>query len=157
MAKRPAAKKKVAKKKTAKKTAKKTTKKKAAKKKSPRGRDRGFPDLLETQPDEVQRVARRLRGLVIETLSDVVESVVGGEKAGLAIYKRNGSAEVVCGIQPVGDACLLHVQNVEPRDGDRLELQGTGKNARHVRFETLVDVTHDDVRGLLQRLGTRVG
>lgn len=113
---------------------------------------KGFPDLLAAQPDQTQMIARRLRGLVLDTLSDVVESVVANEKIALALYTRGEAKNVLCGIQPAGDACLLYVHNVEQQEGDRLELQGEGKNSRHVRFESLVDVAHDEVRNLLRRV-----
>jgi len=163
MAKKKATKKRVAKKSAAKKesskkkkVAKKTVGKKASRTKNkatPAAARLTFPDLIGTHPDETQRIARVLRGLVFETLSGAIESIIGGEKVGLALYSCSDSTNPLCGIRPTSDACLLYVHNVQQQEDDRLELQGEGKNSRHVRFETLIDIAYDDVRNLLRRVG----
>jgi len=98
-----------------------------------------FAELIAPYPADVQAIARRLRGLIQETLPDAAEHIYGGAKIGNALYSIGNPDNVICGIQPATDLCRLYVHNVHDLKHPELKFEGSGKSARHVKVRS-VDV-----------------
>jgi hypothetical protein len=76
--------------------------------------------------------------------------VYGGAKVGIALYSIEGTTNVLYGIQPREDGCLLYVHYVTEKDSSTLKLQGKGNGNRHVKFGLKDRVPDVAVRNLLR-------
>ena len=114
-----------------------------------------FEDTLIGKPDFVQAVAKQLRELVREELSEVDVRVYGGEIVQAVVYLILGTDNMLCGIQPGKDDVLFYIHNVTESDSDVLKLEGKGKSSRHVRLTILDGDTETELRRLLQLAKSR--
>jgi hypothetical protein len=116
---------------------------------------RTFDDVIAPHPKSTQKIAKRLRKLVMDVLGNADEQIVGGAKVKLALYTHPETNRVMCGVQPAGETCLLYVHRLRKLDHPRLKLEGKGKHAKHIRFETIGKAFDDDVRWVLGEVDKR--
>ncbi len=112
--------------------------------------DATFEQLLERSSEDVGRIARQLRGLVLEAMPDAVEWVDPAD--GIVAY---GTARRM---RDVLFAIALHRAhvNLQFAEGALLDdpsglMEGTGKRIQHVNCRSVEDVERPQLRGL----GTR--
>jgi len=117
---------------------------------------RTFDDVIAPHPKPTRELAKRLRELVMDVLSNTDEQIVGGASVGLALYTHSDTNKVMCGVQPSGKTCLLYVHHLKKLDHPRLKLEGKGKHAKHIRFKTMTKAFEDDVRWVLSEVDKRV-
>jgi hypothetical protein len=112
--------------------------------------------FLSSLPEEVERIARALRGRIRELVPEAVEKRHGGWK--ILEYSRDGSMKTsICAIAPHSK----HV-NLQLFHGAGLEdplglLEGTGKTARHVKLRSVEDVARPGVGRLIERAAEAAG
>lgn len=108
-----------------------------------------FDDLVEPMPENVRRNARDLRLLITEALPDAEENIYGGKKMGNSLYSIGGPNNVVCGLQPTERTCKLFVHGWRNLQDLGLRLEGSGKNARHVKVDAVTDENRDLLTNLV--------
>ena len=113
---------------------------------------RTFDDMISSHPKKTQAMALKLRNLVQNSLVDTEEQIVGGAKVGLALYTDSETNKVLCGVQPTDGACLLYVHHIKNFKHPRMKLEGRGKHAKHIRFQSMDDVREEDVRWVLSEV-----
>jgi hypothetical protein len=92
-----------------------------------------FAELIAPFPAEVRESATTLRTLILEAMPEAHEHVSGGLRFGTALYSPGQPTNVACGLQPTEMHCKLYLHHVRPGDVADLKLEGSGKNARHVK------------------------
>lgn len=120
-------------------------------------RPQTFADVLIPHTPEIRRIAERLREVVRTALPDAREGIYGGAKMGMALYSLEHENDVVCGIQPAADCCLLYVHRVSADDSRELQLEGKGKSNRHVKLRSVDEVDPAPIRALLDLSVARRG
>ncbi|WP_299333387.1 hypothetical protein [uncultured Psychroserpens sp.] len=106
-----------------------------------------------TDNSEAQKIGLKLRDIVISFFPEAKESIVGGAKVKLALYTRNGTNNVLCGIQQAAnDTCMLYVHHVDSISHERLKFSGKGKHAKRIKFENASDVMEGDITWLLKQV-----
>jgi predicted DNA-binding protein (MmcQ/YjbR family) len=114
--------------------------------KSATGQPRSFDALLRGRTKSAQEVARAIRKIVYEELPDAHESFSGGRHA-LALYRTSAD---VCWIQPLKNRCNLYfVRGRELTDDDGF-LEGTSKQNRHIKIQSIQQLGQLPVRAWLQ-------
>lgn len=108
-----------------------------------------FDDILKRLPDSIRSIALELRRVIRAALPEADEGIHGGAKIGMALYSLAGPNNVVCGIQPTASACNLFFHGWASLVEHGYRLEGTGKNARHIKLRTLRDVDAADVVRML--------
>ncbi|WP_299121783.1 DUF1801 domain-containing protein [uncultured Winogradskyella sp.] len=102
---------------------------------------------------KAQQIGLKLRTIVLEFFSNIEENFYGGSKVKMTLYSRNGSNNVLCGIQQsANDTCMLYVHHVDNISHEKLKFSGKGKHAKRVKFESIDEVSEDDIKWLLQQV-----
>ena len=102
---------------------------------------------------EVLPIAIKLRSIVQSKFPDANEGFYGGAKVKLVLYSQGGPNNVLCGIQEGKDhSCFLYVHHLDNINHERLKFSGKGKHAKRVKFESIDEVSVDDVKWLLDRV-----
>lgn len=109
-----------------------------------------FKELVEPLPKRIVSVATRLRDIIETTLPDAEESFHGGAKMGMALYSIDGSNNVVCGFQPTEDLCKLFFHNWSKLKESGYRLDGTGKNARHIKIKSIQEIKRDEIAEMIR-------
>lgn len=106
--------------------------------------------FLASLPGEVEPIARALRTRIRELVPDAVEQQHGGWK--VIGYSRDGSMKsTICAIAPHSKHVNLQFfRGTELKDPQGL-LEGTGKNARHVKLRTSADVQSAAIGELIRQ------
>jgi hypothetical protein len=106
--------------------------------------------FLSQYTPQVRDLAMRARALVLEALPGALELVDAPSKI-VAYGYGSKYADLVCAIQPhAAHVNLIFSKGAALADPDGL-LAGTGKRARHVRFEKVEDIERPGVRALIER------
>lgn len=108
-----------------------------------------FDELTEPLPQEVQNIAYRLRKSIRKTLPEVDENVSGGKKMGMALYSFESTNNVICGIQPTEKMCKLYFHGWKQLIKQGFEVEGSGKNARHIKFRSESDCRAEVIEEML--------
>lgn len=108
-----------------------------------------FEELLKPLPEEIQKVTRLLRKNIREILPEADENVSGGAKMGMALYSFRNPNNVLCGFQPTESMCKLFFHGWEELKRRGFELEGSGKNARHIKLRTVSDYNPDEITEML--------
>lgn len=104
-----------------------------------------FEELIAPFPAAVRESAVALRRLILAAQPDADELVSGGLKFGTALYSVGRPTNVACGLQPTAAHCKLYLHHVRPGDVPGLRLEGSGKNARHVKIASASDASQGAV------------
>jgi hypothetical protein len=112
--------------------------------------------LLEKVTPEVRPLVQELRALISEAMPQLTEKAYLGWGS-IGYLAGDKMRDVVVAIAPQRRyANLGFADGVElPDPAQRLE--GTGKHMRHVKIRSADDVSHPDVRALLQAAAARRG
>ncbi len=110
-----------------------------------------FDELIAPYSTDVQAIAGWLRGLIQEALPDAAENIYGGAKIGNALYSIGDASHVICGIQPAADLCRLFIHNVHNVKHPELKIEGSGKNARHVKVREVGKPSAEALKWLLEQ------
>ena len=110
-----------------------------------------FIDIFSNQ--RTKEMGVKLKGIIESQLDNIEENIVGGAKVKLALYSRNGSSNVLCGIQEGKDeSCMLYVHHIDSIDHDRLAFSGSGKHAKRIRFNSINEIIEDDIKWILAKV-----
>ncbi|MBZ0289582.1 MAG: DUF1801 domain-containing protein [Anaerolineae bacterium] len=108
-----------------------------------------FDDFLSTYTPPVQELALKTRELVLSLFPDALEQVdVPGKLLGYGTAATY--AGTVCVIMPLKDSVNLGFARGASLPDPAYKLQGTGKNARHIKFRSPDEIDDPAVRALLQ-------
>ena len=110
-----------------------------------------FDELVEPFPEDVRETACELRRLIQRALPDADENVYGGLKVANVLYSIGRDTNVICGIQPADTHCKLYLHHVKPGDVAGVKVEGSGKNARHVKVAGLAAAQAPEIRSVLER------
>lgn len=110
-----------------------------------------FEQLVAPFPSEVQEAAAALRTMVLGRYPDAHEHVSGGLKFATALYSFGRPTNVACGLQPTASHCKFFLHHVGPGDVANLKLEGTGKNARHVKVATAALARRPEIAEAMDR------
>ena len=116
-----------------------------------------FDAMLKPLPESIRSAALELRHIVRAALPEADEGIYGGPKIGMAIYSIAGPNNVICGIQPTGDNCKLCFHGWEALVADGYKLEGSGKNARHVKIRSLRDIDAAEITRMLAVARAAIG
>ncbi len=116
-----------------------------------------FTELLEPLPESIREVATRLREIIKTTLPDADETFHGGAKMGMVLYSIDGPNNVICGFQPTTNMCKLFFHGWKPLAESGFRLEGSGKNARHIKFRSPQEIEPDEVARMIQVAQSAVG
>lgn len=102
-------------------------------------------------PADIQALTQDLREVVVEALPQCTETVQGARVMGYAQYWQDTRNDVLAMISPEDAHVKLYVHHVRQDATGRLKVEGTGKNARHVKIlPGALDA--EAVRGLLHQV-----
>jgi hypothetical protein len=104
-----------------------------------------FDELVAPFPDATRRTAFALRDLIRAALPGAGELVSGGLKIANVLYSLDRPTNVVCGIQPTSTHCKLYLHHVRPGDVAGLKVDGSGKNARHVKVASVAEAGRPEI------------
>lgn len=108
-----------------------------------------FKELIEPLPEEIQIISWRLQKIIVEILPEVAENVSGGKKMAMALYSFDNPNNVICGIQPTETMCKLFFHGWEELKKKGFEIEGSGKNARHIKLRTESDLHPEIIEKML--------
>lgn len=103
--------------------------------------------MLAGYSDEIAARTRAVRDLVVAELPMLTEAVGGAKMMGYAQYKLGKDVWVM--ISPEDAHVKLYFHNLTKDATGQLQVEGTGKNARHVK---LFDVLEQPIRDLLAQV-----
>jgi hypothetical protein len=109
-----------------------------------------FKELVEPLPKPIVSVATQLREIIKTTVPEADESFHGGAKMGMALYSIDGPNNVVCGFQPAEDMCKLFFHNWDKLKEVGYRLDGTGKNARHIKIKSTQEIERDEITKMIR-------
>jgi hypothetical protein len=109
-----------------------------------------FEELLAPLPDEIQKLATLIRDCISEVLPEADENFYGGEKMGMTLYSMDNPNSVFCGIQPTESMCKLFFHGWQELKRKGYNLEGSGKNARHIKLRSLSDYDSDTLLEMLK-------
>lgn len=92
-----------------------------------------FNDMIEPFPDDIKKVAKSLQKIILNNFEDADENIYGGLISSTAFYSYKDKMKVFCGIQPTDKFCRLILHNIFNYHNDKLKIEGSGKNARHIK------------------------
>jgi hypothetical protein len=87
--------------------------------------------------------------MVENILPEVDENVSGGKKMGMALYSFKNPNNVICGIQPTETMCKLYFHGWKALKKKGYELEGSGKNVRHIKLRSEADLNPEIVEEML--------
>ncbi|NAY90337.1 hypothetical protein GTQ34_00260 [Muricauda sp. JGD-17] len=106
-----------------------------------------------TAGSNAHKMGLKLRGLVASNFENIDETISGGAKVKLALYSRNGTNNVLCGIQQgSNDSCMLYVHHIPELEHDRLKFSGKGKHAKRIKFTDISQISTEDITWLLGKV-----
>lgn len=108
-----------------------------------------WEEVLVGYPAEMQAVTVELRDVVRAALPMATETVQGARVMGYAQYWIADRNDVVAMISPEDHHVKLYVHHITKDQTGALKVEGTGKNARHVKLQS---VDPEAVRGLLDQV-----
>lgn len=111
-----------------------------------------FSMLIAPFPAPIQDLAAKLRALILQTLPQLTETVSGGKTVGNALYSLNTPNDVLCGIQPNEQCCKLFIHFYDSVKNMGFKIEGSGKNARHIKFFPDNNVPGDELVSLLNTI-----
>jgi hypothetical protein len=116
-----------------------------------------FKELLEPLPNDVRDVATRLREIIDRIIPDADEAVSGGTRMGMALYSMDGANNVICGIQPTESMCKLFFHGWQQLKAAGYRLEGSGKNARHVKVRSVNELEPERIRDMIRIAAEQAG
>lgn len=108
-----------------------------------------FSEMIEPFPDEIQKVAKSLRKLILNTFEEADENIYGGLIVSTALYSYKDKMKVFCGIQPHDKFCRLFLHNLFDYHSDKIKIEGSGKNARHIKVSSFNKELAEDLTKVL--------
>ena len=109
-----------------------------------------FTELLKPVPESIREVATRLREIIKTALPNADENFYGGAKIGMVLYSIDGPNKVICGIQPTDSMCKLFFHGWKQLVEAGFHLEGSGKNARHIKIRSPHEIEHETVARMIQ-------
>lgn len=101
---------------------------------------------------DVVATTKRLREVVVDALPQCTETVQGAKVTGYAQYWKDDRNDVLAMISPEDSHVKLYVHHVRKDRTGRLKVEGSGKNARHVKLPLDGSWDGDAVRDLLEQV-----
>jgi hypothetical protein len=105
-------------------------------------------EFLGTYPAEIQAITLKARALVREVMPDALEMVDLPAKM-IAYGLENTYKGMICVISPYAKHVNLGFSRGTSLPDATVLLEGTGKNARHIKLKSLSDVERPAVRQML--------
>lgn len=98
-------------------------------------------------------MGNRLKEIIEHSLEGIEMNIYGGAKVKLALFSRNGTNNVLCGIQEGSkESCMLYVHHLQQIDHERLQFSGKGKHSKRIKFTKLEDIIDKDIKWLLNQV-----
>ena len=104
-----------------------------------------FAELFSPFPEEISELGKEARNRIRLALPEAEERVYGGKKVGNVLYSVDRPNNVLCGIQPGETFIRVFFHQWEILKQAGYPVEGTGKNARHVKIKRLADFDEIDL------------
>ena len=115
--------------------------------------EKTFELMIENRPKVIQSTANKLREIILNSLDDIEENIYGGKKVQNALYSKKGNTQkVVCGIQTNDNYCIFYLHKTDQVDTNAFKLEGSGKHAKHVKFQSLHEVEPQSIQKVLTQI-----
>jgi hypothetical protein len=98
-------------------------------------------------PETVART-KWFQEIVAESLPQCTETVQGAKMMGYSQYWIDSKSDVLAMISPEDEMVKLYVHHIKKDSTGQLKVEGTGKNARHVKFWPNGEYAESAIRGL---------
>lgn len=108
-----------------------------------------WEEVMAGYSPDIQALATDLRAVVRDALPTCTESVGGAKMMGYSQYWLDGRSDVLAMISPEDPHVKLYVHHITKDATGALKVEGTGKNARHVKLR---DLDAGAVRALLAQV-----
>lgn len=106
-------------------------------------------ELFGPFPPEIKELGEEIRKEILDALPKAEENVYGGKKVGNVLYSVGGKNHVVCGMQPQEKFIRVFFHNWEKLKDAGYQVEGSGKNARHVKIESLSDLDNLELKKMI--------
>lgn len=107
-------------------------------------------DLLRGKANSIQLIFHALRDKMLSASPRIVEELIGGSKVKMAYYGLGERNNPVGVIGPADDHVKLYIHHFDQVDTGDLQLEGSGKHARHIKLTSEDDLS--DIGRLLQEV-----
>ena len=95
-----------------------------------------FKDATDGKPSSVVKTANALRKL-IKSIDPEIEENIYGAKIKTVLYSIGSANNVLYGLQLSDNYCILFLHKTDKIDIGDFKLEGKGKQAKHIKFESL--------------------
>lgn len=109
-----------------------------------------FSELFAPFSREITELGKTARTAILEALPNAEETVYGGKKIGNVLYAANGESKVVCGMQPTATFVRIFFHQWQNLTAAGYRIEGSGKNARHVKIANMADFDRFDIKVMLE-------
>lgn len=116
-----------------------------------------FEQLVAPFPAAVGAVAAALRTAALTRVPGAHEHLSGGHEVGTALCGFERPTNVAFGLQPTATHCKLYLHHVRLADVAGLQLEGSGKNARHAKVATAAEAARPGIAAAIERAGIGAG
>lgn len=111
-----------------------------------------FNSLLEGKPQPIQQIAMQLKGLALKSDKLIQEHIYGGDKNKVALYSLGRPDKVLYGIQLNDKHCILYLHYTEDADTMNLNIEGSGKQAKHVKLTSLSPELEAEIKQVMKNI-----
>lgn len=100
---------------------------------------RSWEALQTGYPAGIYDLARAVDAIIHRTVPEISAAVRGAKMMGYVNYEMTGIDGVLLRLSPEDDHVKLYVHHITADATGTLDVEGTGKNARHVKFRSAPD------------------
>ena len=100
---------------------------------------RSWEALESGYPRPIYDLARELDTIILRAVPDLVAAVRGAKMMAYVNYELAGIDGVLLRLSPEDDHVKLYVHHIREDTTGSLDVEGTGKSARHVKFRAAPD------------------
>lgn len=107
-------------------------------------------EVLKPFSPDIRNLGMQVRAQIHAALPDAEENVYGGKSVANVLYSRASVNDVVCGFQPQEQLVRVFFHNWKNLKEAGYQVEGTGKNARHIKLRSESDFEQFDIRRMIR-------
>jgi hypothetical protein len=109
-----------------------------------------FTELFAPFSDDIKTIGEKLRDIILRSTPSIEEHIYGGKKIGNALYSVGEKNNVICGLQPHNNFIRVFFHNWKMLKEAGYSIDGSGKNARHIKVETISSLNNIDLISMIE-------
>lgn len=98
---------------------------------------------------QIKTLGEAIRAQIKEALPQATENIYGGKKVANVLYSIDGKNNVICGMQPGDGFVRVFFHHWQRLQEAGYAVEGSGKNARHVKIASKEDLDALDLKTML--------